>query len=253
MAIKTCAITGLALRASCRQRAYRLAKPSYGPLNPILRGQSSHSARDDWNRFDLPGTRTIYAATTLEGAYGELLGHLKQPAVARAAGDYLDGVDDVALYQLIADDWKDMGKLPPGVVDIDWLYEHRIYTIALPDSGWFVEIESARSITYMNQHLPQSLCERGVGAVTTSELHSSERDVTTALAETIARTTLFDQTQPVGVHYSSKHGVEWTCWAVWLRENTSGAIKTDAGGAVEDPSQNLPLTEVLESYNLRAG
>ena len=135
--VTVCANTGLALLPAGGQSVWRLAKPSYGVLNPPARGVSSSEGRAGWNRFDLPGEQTIYCANSAEGAYGELLGALKVGGPYRAQ-EYLDdpGADD--LYALIARDWNDLGVRPPGVVDIHWLYAHRLYTVALPASGCFV-------------------------------------------------------------------------------------------------------------------
>jgi hypothetical protein len=74
--VTVCENTGLALLPAGGQSVCRLAKPSYGVLNPPARGVSSSEDRAGWNRFDLPGEQTIYCASSDEGAYGELLGAL---------------------------------------------------------------------------------------------------------------------------------------------------------------------------------
>ncbi|MEH6822006.1 MAG: RES domain-containing protein [Dietzia psychralcaliphila] len=106
--IAVCAHTGLALLPAGRQPVYRLAKPSYGVLNPPARGLSSSEDRSGWNRFDLPGEQTIYCASSPEGAYGELLGALKISGPYRASG-YLDDPGEDDLYALIAQDWAELG------------------------------------------------------------------------------------------------------------------------------------------------
>ena len=57
--MRICGKTGLAL-VDGPDSAYRVAKESYGPLNPQERGLLSDD-RSLWYRFDTPG-RTIYAA-----------------------------------------------------------------------------------------------------------------------------------------------------------------------------------------------
>ena len=46
----------------------------------------------------------------------------------------------------------------------------------------------------------------------------------------------------------SKHGSEWSCWAVWLRE--PHLLASDAGEKVGPPEENPALSNVLDSYNL---
>ena len=250
--VTVCANTGLALLPAGSQSVCRLAKPSYGVLNPPARGVSSSEDRAGWNRFDLPGEQTIYCASSAEGAYGELLGALKIKGTYRAQG-YLDdpGADD--LYALIARDWADLGVRPPGVVDINWLYAHRLYTVVLPASGWFVEIEHARTITYLGSHIPLSLWERGVDEVTVAQTRSADRHLTTELAGVLAIAPLEDGAGALGVHYFSKHGTQWSCWAVWLRGDVAGSLVADSGQAVAPPAANAGLAGVLDIYNLTAG
>ena len=183
--VTVCENTGLALLPAGGQTVYRLAKPSYGVLNPRARGVSSSEDRAGWNRFDLPGEQTVYCAGSAEGAYGELLGALKVGGPYRAQ-EYLDDPGEEDLYALIARDFNDLGVRPPGVVDIGWLYAHRLYTVALPALGWFVEVEHARTITYLASHIPVSLWERGVDEITVAQTRSGDRHLTTELAATLA-------------------------------------------------------------------
>ncbi|MFI8592578.1 hypothetical protein [Dietzia maris] len=246
-----CSNTRLALVRSGGQCVYRLAKPSYGVLNPPARGVSSSEDRAGWNRFDLPGEQTIYCASSAEGAYGELLGALKVSGPYRA-DEYLDdpGADD--LYALIAQDWADLGARPPGVIDINWLYAHRLYTVALPRSGWFVEIEHARTITYLGAHIPLSLWERGVDEITVAQTRGADRHLTTELAGALAVAPTAGDVRALGIHYYSKHGTQWSCWAVWLRDDSASTLVVDRGQAVTPPADNAALAAVLDIYNLTA-
>lgn len=245
-----CATTGVALVTAARRVLFRLAKPSYGPLNPRRRSISSSDDRMDWNRFDIAGEQTIYAASSPEGAYGELLGSLKKLRSVPAA-KYLDDADDATLEELIQQDWAAAGKrLPPYVVNLNWLNEFRLYMVALPASGWLVEVEHSSTVAYLAQHIPSRLWERGTQEVTVAELRSNDRVLTTLLAEEIATVLLADQTHPIGIRYGSKHGSDWTCWSIWLRDTTRGAIDVDQGAPVAPPARNPALAKVLAAYNL---
>lgn len=250
--IAVCTHTGLALVPAGRQPVYRLAKPSYGVLNPPARGLSSSEDRSGWNRFDLPGEQTIYCASSPEGAYGELLGALKISGPYRAS-DYLDDPGEDDLYALIAQDWAELGARPPGVIDISWLYAHRMYTVTMPLAGWVIEIEHARSLTYLGAHIPLSLWERGVTEITVAQTRSADRYLTTELAGALAAAPLDGAAPSLGIHYYSKHGTEWSCWAVWLRNEVKDALSPDQGVAVAPPAGNAALAAVLDTYNLTAG
>lgn len=106
---------------------------------------------------------------------------------------------------LIARDFNDLGVRPPGVVDIGWLYAHRLYTVALPPLGWFVEVEHARTITYLASHIPLSLWERGIDEITVAQTRSGDRHLTTEMAATLAAAPLAGGVQALGIHYYSKH------------------------------------------------
>jgi hypothetical protein len=246
----TCPVTGIAVVPATGQMVLRLAKPSYGPLNPQRRTATSDDDRSRWNRFDLPGERTVYAASSPEGAYGELLGALKKPAPTPPRRLF-DDAGEATMEELIAADWAALGKrLPPYVVDINWLYAFRLYTMRLPDSGWLVDSEHSRTVSYLQGAIPTPLWERGIQAVTVSHLRCEDRFVTTHLAERLARARLEGGQTAIGLRYGSKHGSDWDCWTLWLRNEVAAAITVDAGAPVEHPRSNPALAKVLDTYNL---
>lgn len=242
--------TGIALIPARRQTVFRLAKPSYGPLNPRRRDISGTDDRIEWNRFDLPGEQTIYAASTPQGAYGELLGPLKKPRALPAAA-LLDDVGDATIEDLIANDWAQAGKqLPPYVVDLNWLYRFRLYTLTLPERGWLVELEHSATVAYLHGHIPASLWDRGFRRITVSDLRSEDRLVTTTLAEQVAAVQLDDGATALGLRYGSKHGSDWQCWTIWLRGHLRNVLGVDDGIPVAEPNENPALAAVLQTYNL---
>lgn len=68
--------------------------------------------------------------------------------------------------------------------------------------------------------------------------------------EEIAAVLLADETHPIGIRYGSKHGSDWTCWSIWLRDTTRAAIDVDQGAPVAPPARNPALAKVLAAYNL---
>ncbi|WP_024803179.1 RES domain-containing protein [Nocardia sp. BMG51109] len=253
---RTCSKTGLVLVASASREVYRLAKPSYGPLNPLLRGLSSEDSPAPWNRYDVAGQRTVYAASTEEGAYGELLAPLK-PTLPVAASTYFDDVDaGDELDSLIREEWEDAGFRAPREIDLTWLTEYRLYQITLPTMGWFIDIEAASSLSAIARIPPPSLVERGVTEVSVAELRGTDRSLTTAIATRLWPITLDDASLAHGIMYGSRHGSEWNCWAIWLRRTrrsraAKGLIPTaDPGAEILPPAVNPPLDAILATYDL---
>jgi hypothetical protein len=249
--VRICSATGLALVPAATKTVFRLAKPSFGPVNSRRRS-SSLDDRATWNRFDLPGKQTFYASSTPEGAYGELLGSLKRPASLPAA-ELFDDAGGATVEELIAEDWVAAGKrLPPYAVDVNWLYEFRLYTVTLPEQGWLVECEHSRTVAFLQDSIPAALLQRGMEQVTVADLRSEDRFVTSSLAERLASVRLDEGRKAIGLRYGSKHGSDWVCWAVWLRDSVADAITVDEGRSILPPDRNAALRKVLGTFNLAA-
>lgn len=244
-----CPSTGVALIPSSGHVLYRLAKPRYGGLNPPRRPPGGD--RTGWSRFDLPERRTVYAASSPEGAYGELLGALKRPVQPTPAAALFDDVGDATMDELIAQDWA-MGdmRLSPYVVDIAFLYANRMYAVTLPDAGWLVDAEHSRTVTFLHEHLPVELIDHGMRWVTVADIRSEDRFVTTHLAEQLAYAPLDGGAVAMGLKFGSKHGSDWDCWAVWLDGDQADAVTVDHGTPVDDPAHNSALRQVLSTFNL---
>lgn len=73
---RICTKTGLTLTAG-PATAYRIARQSFGPLNPPLRDSDDVGA---WSRYDTLG-RTIYAASDKLTAYMEVLAYYRTVAI----------------------------------------------------------------------------------------------------------------------------------------------------------------------------
>lgn len=253
---RRCAKTGFALLPAASREVYRLAKPSYGPLNPLQRGISSDESRTDWNRYDVEGQQTVYAASTEQGAYGELLAPLK-PKLPRRASHYFDDVaSDDELESLIKEEWQSSGYRPPRELNMLWLSEYKLYHLRLPTHGWFIDIEAASSLSAIARYAPIALVERGLREVTVAELRGGERWLTTAISTRIWQITLDDDSLAHGIAYGSRHGSEWDCWAIWLRRtglaHTANGLVTsaDSGAEVLPPPINPALQAILTAYDL---
>lgn len=245
-----CNTTQLALLPASQQAVYRLADSDYGPLKPRLRPTDTSDDRSTWHRYDLAGARTIYAASSLEGMYAEMLQPLKKPEPIPASDLFDDAGDGETVQDLIAHDFAEDGKEPPHEIDLDWLLKQRLYTMLLPTAGWLVDAEHSNTIAYLHRNRPAILLEKGLQQVTVAELRGENRFVTSHLAETMARPHLQDQTRPIGLLYGSKLGSDWDCWTVWLRDGVHNAISVDVGQRVLHPDENPVLLKVLKKYGL---
>ena len=117
---RVCSATGLAF-VDGPVDGYRIAKSSYGPLNPLARTPSSPD-RSSWSRFDTPGS-TVYLAGDRRTAYAETL------AVARVANDFRNAIAfaaeqfDVTVEEaskMVQDDWTRNGNMVPGWLPASW-------------------------------------------------------------------------------------------------------------------------------------
>jgi len=92
---------------------------------------------------------------------------------------------------------------------------------------------------------PDAALLRDPMRVDTSLLASGRRDVTTAVAGWLRTRVLGDGSQPSGVRFTSKHGQNLVCWAVWvplLGETGQDRVPSAVGKFVTaDPP--MPLLE----------
>lgn len=85
--MRACANTGLAL-VDGPLTGYRIAKVSYGPLNPLERSADPGEDRSGWSWFDTPG-RTIYLADSRRIAFAETLAMAHVRKELRSAVDFV--------------------------------------------------------------------------------------------------------------------------------------------------------------------
>lgn len=250
--VLVCTTTQMALLPAARRTMYRLADPKYGPLQPRRRPAGSAADRGEWNRFDLAGERTIYAASTEEGAYAERIQPLKHAAPIPASELFDDADEGETVEESIAHDFAAAGHPPPHTIDLEWLYKLRMYTLQLPEHGWLVHAEHSNSVAYLHRNRPPAVAEAGLSHVTVSVLRSEMRKVTTHLAEVMAKPQLHDDSRAIGMLYGSKMGSDWDCWTVWLRDGIEDQISADVGRPVQPPASNPSLSNLLAKYGLTA-
>lgn len=259
---RICMASGLQLYAAHGETTFRVAQPKYGPMNPQPRPAERPGANVDawrsWQRWDVPGHRTIYAATSKQLAYAEVLGPFKRRLQDNLPSGldlskYLDDVPNAARgWEIVSAEWGN--QLQPYCLPASWRNERMMYKLTVPSSGWFVDITTMQSIATLEKKLSPQLLVLAVSELDLSLLSGNRREVTCEIAEWVHAQTLDDGSFAHGVVYPSRRGGE-RCWATWLRriddglEPLSEPTKADAGTAIRrnDPD----LTVVLERFGLK--
>lgn len=135
---RICTRTGLVLVPAAGQQVWRVAKTAYGPLNPPLRPVEGIEDTAGWSRFDVPDARTVYAASTAECAYAEVLAYHRRrlgdqdPLVADAIAV---GLTATELAAEVTTEWGDRGHMRPGELALGWRAERTLYRLRLPTTG----------------------------------------------------------------------------------------------------------------------
>ncbi|WP_199347953.1 RES domain-containing protein [Mycobacteroides chelonae] len=221
-----CTASGLNIVTSVGQRIYRVAKTSYGALNPPKRAAGSDPS--EWSRWDTPG-RTIYGGSTATGAFVEVLEYITPDPPATPLSELFDDVDhdDAAtLAAQIARELPGHGAMAYRSIPKGWRTERTLYELELPADGWFVDVTGADSISVIDRELQPLLVQCGIGQLTMSELTATSDEMkrlTAGIATWVRReVVLHDGSIPHGIVYPSKWGRTMQNWAMWMRRTDDG-------------------------------
>ncbi|GLB68716.1 RES domain-containing protein [Arthrobacter mangrovi] len=221
--MRICTETGLAL-IDTRLTGYRIAKSSYGPLNPRPRPDLPGTNRSGWSRFDTPGT-TIYLAGDRRTAYAETLaptrvGDQFNSAVAFAAEQF--GITKENAQKLVEEDWARNGNMMPGWLPASWRDGRLMYRLRMNTLASWVDLTAAESVAALNRFLGEAFEEQlGIAGITLGTLTGENREATTLIAQWIREQVLDDGSYPAGAKFHSKFG-GGTCWAYWMRRTDDG-------------------------------
>ena len=261
---RTCARTGLRVGAAAGQQGLRIAKPSYGPLNPPLRA-ADYTGVGGWSRWDVAGHRTIYAAVPEQFAYQEVLQYITPADTLQATrmADVFDDREDSdqSVLEAIAEEFGDMFRWEPTAVAQQWRAERCLYEVTLPTDGWFIEIMHGDSVQALNAALGPLTGMTGMvdptERITLAHLCGADRALTCRIATALHGLVLDDGSQPHGISFNSKLGIEGQCWAVWLRALDDGkevsSEPTRASGPhdILDTEHNPALKAAAAAQGLR--
>ncbi|MFV1356211.1 RES domain-containing protein [Mycolicibacterium fortuitum] len=251
---RVCSVTQLALIPSTGTPAWRIAKESYGPMNPPVR--TPKTPRGQWGRYDVLNHRTIYAGVPVHSAYAESLAFAR-PDVDTELSEHFD--DDTyfgSLEEEIIKEWMERDHMAPHQIAAAWRNERLIYPLTLPPSGWFVDIEHSASIGSIIDNLQPALSMADVPQLTTSHLRGEDRALTTNIAEWVHKQILDDGSLPLGIVYGSKHDSHWQNYAIWLRamddgkDTSSEPTRSGPGETIDKPEHNPALRYVCDVFDL---
>lgn len=258
---RICSATGVALVPAVGQRITRIVKSSYGPMNPLLRPAADED-RASWGRFDVAGHRTVYGGSPRQAAYAESLARFR-PALAMPLTELFDDEDPATtVLEEVEKEWESLLSWRPGMLPRAWRDDRLEHTLTLPTSGWFVDIEHAATVRVVENALGRELLAiaSATEGLTVAQLRGEDRSTTTAVAGWLRALTLDDGHRAHGIRYGSKHGSNWTCWAIWLRVVDDGSdpardvlrepTTADAGVPIGPPERNPALQEVVDLFDL---
>lgn len=220
---RICSRTGLAL-TSGPDRALRIARESYGPLNPRTREEDDDRLK--WSRYDTLG-QTIYACADRVTAYMELLAPYRtaindERRALKPLADAL-GIEIDQLWSDVVTEWDEQGWEAPDWLPRRFRSGRAVYNLQFP-AGWWIDITATETITALAD-VDFGAGPRKLGPapepLTLSHLTGDDRVLTTSIADFLRnRVTLDDGTQPLGVEFLSKHGApsagSGICWAFWM-------------------------------------
>lgn len=261
--LRTCTRTGLVLRRANSQSSFRIAQRIYGPLNPMQRPllrPSYDAGWLSWQRWDVPGRRTIYQALRRRTAFQEVLSWYKRTLTDGTSFDldaYLDIEGHTApdLWSMVEEEWRQRRHMALTDLPAGWRHDRLLYELKAPASGWYVDINDARTFTAIEEALgPQLFLLGGIQEIDLSVLSGMRRDITCTIAEWIHGQILDDGTAAHGIIYPARTG-GGECLATWLRLLDDGANTateaTTVAASRPIPADDADLIDVQQGYGIR--
>lgn len=192
-------------------RLWRVHQYQYGPLNPPVRKGTPDKS---WSRFDIAGFATLYGATDKRGAYEESLAYFR-PDEGQLADLFDDEVESIDAQ------WESSGHMQGRHVARQWRDVRRISSFGPrhPDNLQFIDIAHSSTIGFLRATMDQWAARLPVqdpSEVDVAALTGQDRALTCAAAWWLQRLVLPDEGVLAGVKYSSRHGVNLQCFALWV-------------------------------------
>lgn len=161
---------------------------------------------DAGNRFDAIGAdfETSYYGTNPSACFAETLAHRRPKP---------------ALLDLIADgdEWKYF--MAPGKIEAEWRRKRLLTRVILEEADQrFLDLQNHRTLAWINREFRAVLLLADLDEITVDTITKGDRKVTRYIASWIYK--FRDSSgEPLfaGLRYSSRHGGDLECWAVFDR------------------------------------
>lgn len=186
------------------------------------------------NRFDSPLANygVLYFGTTLAVCFGETLSRLRP---------------DLAVAQIVSEDWAEEGFLPPGEVAADWRHQRlAVRVCCAEENAIFVDVESAATRWALSKHFASMLATLEISEIDVSVIRGGDRRITRMVSLWAWSQQNEDGTPKyAGVRYLSRLDTEWECWALFDRVPTR---ELERRGIVLEMTE---LHQIAELWGLR--
>jgi hypothetical protein len=267
----TAAPAQVRLRPASGAEAYRIARTSYGPLNPPERrvvesidpgtGETRRSFSAplaDWSRWDTLG-RTVYVSESTDAAYAEALAPFRRatatstdPLEADAAAVGLTLEEFLASIEA---DWDEAHFMRTGNLPASWRHARAIYTIRMPTKGYWIDVTHGDTLAALDHALGGQLVDLGYEhGLTVADVLGDYRQLTVRIASALRDLVLLDGSEPLGIVFPSKRGYG-TCFAYWMRRADlglePGPDDPSAMRADPIPVGDSALERVAAAYRIR--
>ena len=192
------------------------------------------------NRFDDPGKasgipdeqgfRMLYYAESPNGAFGESLAMFRPSLKTLAGLRKMTGTEPDTL------------ETEAGLITADWRKTHLLAHITLDPTLVCADISSSTSIQHLRDELASMGLDLGLNDIDYAALLSENRPLTQRIARYI-----YEQAATfAGIPYTSRHGKDWACWAMF-----SDRVQTTHGQAEPIEATHPALIAVARLFGLR--
>ncbi|MGV8882053.1 MAG: RES family NAD+ phosphorylase [Rhodoglobus sp.] len=198
------------------------------PLHFSAIAPEDAASENGGNRFDVPGGRVLYAASSPEGAFAETLARFRPTAAMRALPPE-----------------EDEHFMVPGAIPADWRTRRQLSTFTLSEPLPFLDVDSPETHTHLTQTMAGVLETLAIPHLDVAIMRGSNRFITRAVsAHAYVAQDEDGNAKYSGLRYGSRLG-SWECWAIFegthIGASRQVAIgKTDA--ALEKIARSFDLT-----------
>jgi hypothetical protein len=156
----------------------------------------------------------------------------------------------------VEEDWRDLGVAYPGVLPAAWRTGRLMFTVTLPERGWWVALDAPESLAAVRAEPGDRLALFGVTDLDLTLLYGGNREATVQIADWVRSAILDDDTRPHGTVYRSRHA-GGDVHAYWMRAVDHGLpvtdelVTADAGTVIEASDPDLLATAARYGLTVR--